>query len=112
MITITLDQIIELQKEYGITHTQNMINSGSIWGFEGSMGRFAMNMIEIGVCMLPEEPTVDYYNNRLPSRNELKDGTKGTLGNSQEFWQKVIDGDFDTIETLEANFERTETEKI
>jgi hypothetical protein len=64
-----------------------------VWKFEGSYGRQAMSLLEEGACFLPDEPTYDYYGNRLPSRNELKPGTKGTLENSINFWTSVIEGE-------------------
>lgn len=89
----TLEQIIELQAEYGLTDLQNMIDSGNAWQMEGHYGRTAMSALEQGACMLPEEAHNDYYGNRVPSRTEIMEGTKGTLTNSQMFWQMVIDGE-------------------
>jgi len=104
---MTYQQIIKLQENWGITDTQNGINSGDIWKFEGSIGRMIMQLLEDGVVMLPKEPTYDYYGTQLPARQWLKDGTKGTFQNSVNFWQRVIDGDFEAIEYLESI---TETE--
>ena len=86
-------KILKFQKYYGVTETQEQINSGTIWKFEGSVGRFAMRMLEIGVCMLPLKTSVDYYGNKIPARNKLKPGTKGTYLNCFNFWKKVYDGD-------------------
>jgi len=47
---------------------------------------------------------VDYYGNRIPSRKELKRGTKGTFQNCVNFWNRVNSGDFDAIEWLEETF--------
>ena len=63
---------------------QTLINSGMVWHLEGSMGRSAMDALESGLCMLPERSFKDYWGNRVPARNELKDGTKGTEGNVQK----------------------------
>jgi hypothetical protein len=93
METPTLEQITELQKQYGLDVWQRRINSGSCWTMEGWYGRRAMELIECGACMLSEERQTDYYGSLIPSRNDVKDGTKGSLGNSQAFWQKVIDGE-------------------
>lgn len=65
------------------------------WLLEGSFGRMAMSAIEQGACMLPEEQHKDYYGNIVPSRNELMNGTKGTLLNTQLFWTKVLDGEIE-----------------
>jgi hypothetical protein len=89
---MTLERITELQNKHGMTQMQNLIESGEVWKFEGSMGRKAMSLLESGACFLPEEDTQDYYGNIVPSRNRLQEGTKGTLGNSQNFWQGVEDG--------------------
>lgn len=69
---------------------QLMIDSGVVWKMEGSAGRAAMDALESGVCFLPEEAHTDYYGNRIPSRNDLKEGTKGTLQNSSRFWEEHL----------------------
>lgn len=69
-------------QEEHILAMQRRINAGSIWLFEGSAGREAMDLLEAGYCMLPKRATRDYWGNRIPSRDELKPGTKGT-------WQLV-----------------------
>lgn len=93
-----------LQKAYKVKAIQDQINSGLCWKLEGSVGRFAMNMLESGVCMLPLVPRIDAYGNRVPSRKELKPGTTGSYKNCSNFWDKVWDGDYDTIEALEETF--------
>jgi hypothetical protein len=111
MEDITLEQIIELQKQYGVTGTQESINTGLCWHMEGSVGRFANDCIENGICMLPEKPTRDYYGNRLPSRTEVQEDSKGSLGNAQAFWTRVVDGDFEVIDALESMFGSPEYEE-
>jgi len=103
---ITIDEIRKLQESYGVTKTQESIERGDIWKFEGSVGRFAMSLLEAGICFLGDEVTFDYYGNRIPPRDEIDVSytTKGTLENAQAFWQKVWDGDFDCIESLEETF--------
>ena len=91
----TLKQITELQAEYGLTDLQNMIDSGNAWKMEGHYGRTAMSSLEKGACILPEEAHNDYYGNRVPSRTEILEGTKGTLTNSQHFWEKVLNGEIE-----------------
>ncbi len=92
---LSLKRITVLQKQYRFTELQNDINSGQAWLREGFYGRTAMCVLNSGACMLPEEEHRDYYGNTVPSRNYLKYGTTGTLLNSQNFWQKVIDGEID-----------------
>lgn len=98
---ITIERISELQKEYGLEKAQSLVNSGQIWGFEGSVGRAAMDALEAGLLMLGENRTSDYYGSTIPARTDLKDGTKGTLGNSQRFWGLVEDGDDGATEYAE-----------
>ena len=97
-------RILSLQKAYEVIGMQAMINSGDCWKLEGSVGRFAMDLLDGGVCMLPKENKIDAYGNTVPSRDVLKAGTKGTYKNALAFWQKVEDGDWDAIEYLEQTF--------
>lgn len=57
---------------------QRAINGGSAWSFQGSYGRQMMDFITAGLCMLGKEPARDYWGNRIPSRFEVKEGTKGS----------------------------------
>lgn len=66
---------------------QALIDSGAAWKMEGSCGRAAMQALESGACFLPEQASKDYWGSRIPSRNELKEGSKGTLGNAVNFWK-------------------------
>lgn len=59
------------------TSVQRAINSG-MWGLQGSYGREMMAAIENGYCMLGKNSSKDYYGNRIPSRDEVKPGTKGS----------------------------------
>jgi len=101
METLTVEQIVELQKQYGITKMQELINSGEAWLREGFTGRQAMSALEDGACMLPCFRHKDYYGSTVPSRNDLKAGSKGTLENSQAFWTKVINGEMQLNEDVE-----------
>lgn len=56
---------------------QRAINSG-MWGLQGSYGRAMMEAIKAGYCMLGTKSARDYYGNGIPSRNDVKPGTKGT----------------------------------
>ena len=79
-------QVKQMQKDYNVDGTQAMINSGDCWRLEGSVGRHASDLLEIGVCMLPKKHMRDYYGGRVPSRDELIPGSKGTYLNSKRFW--------------------------
>lgn len=58
---------------------QRAINSGTAWSFQGSYGRAMMDAIESGLCLLGTSSARDYYGNYIPSRHEVKEGTKGSL---------------------------------
>ena len=96
------NRIKKLQNEYGYLEMQGLINSGTAWSMQGSIGRQAMGCLESGACMLPRETYKDYYGNRIPSRDELKKGTKGTYQNCKEFWTKVYEGEI-YLENHETN---------
>lgn len=81
--------IKRLQKEHGFANMQELIDSGLVWKLEGSMGREAMALLESGACMLPKKSYRDYYGNKIPSRDELKSGTKGTYKNSLNFYKHL-----------------------
>jgi hypothetical protein len=56
---------------------QRAINSG-MWSLQGSYGREMMSAIENGLCLLGEHGARDYWGNYIPSRYEVKAGTKGS----------------------------------
>ena len=56
---------------------QRMINDGSVWHMEGSLGREAMDYLKAGYCELGEKSFRDYWGNKIPSRYEVKAGTTG-----------------------------------
>lgn len=94
-------KITALQKQYGFTEWQNLINTGMVWKLEGSIGSTGMELLNSGACMLPKVAHKDYYGNTVPSRDVLKKGTKGTYQNSVVFWTKVLDGKIDLEEFVE-----------
>ena len=57
---------------------QELVNSGLAWKLEGAAGRHCMGLIEAGQIMLGEEGHKDYWGNYVPSRTEVKPGTKGS----------------------------------
>ena len=82
-------KIKELQKEYGFDNYQELINSGHAWTLEGSVGRDCNATLESGACMLPKVGKANAYSGYVPSRDDLKKGTKGTFQNSVRFWTNV-----------------------
>jgi hypothetical protein len=92
---MNFQRIKTLQKEYGYSEVQELINSGMAWKLEGSVGRNAMQMLEYGYCMLPKIDRFDTYGNTVPSRDKLKAGTKGTYKNCKQLWERVENGEID-----------------
>lgn len=62
-----------------IREAQKLINSGLAWKLEGSVGRSCMELIEEGLCKLGKVGHYDFYGNYVPSRYQVKAGTKGSL---------------------------------
>lgn len=62
---------------------QRIINRG-MWSLQGSFGRTMMAAIEEGRCLLGPAPARDYWGNFIPSRDQVKPGTKGS-------WQYVAE---------------------
>lgn len=79
-------RIKKLQKETGYDEMQRLIDSGQAWLMEGYVGRQAMNALEIGACMLPTERCTYYYGGTVPSRYDVKPGTKGSYKRCADFW--------------------------
>lgn len=77
---LALDDILTIEsgEDNGNTSMQRAINSGAAWSFQGSYGRSMMAAIEDGFCMLGRTGARDYYGNYIPSRDEVKAGTKGS----------------------------------
>lgn len=65
------------EEDYAIA-TQNAINGGVAWKFQGSVGRSLMDSINAGAAMLGKNPASDYWGNYIPSRTDVKPGTKGS----------------------------------
>jgi hypothetical protein len=74
---------------------QRAINSG-MWSLQGSYGRAMMQAISDGWCLLGTESFNDYYGNRIPSRTEVKEGTKGSpqfvLEQRGQEWLDFLEG--------------------
>lgn len=84
MTTLTLRDINNIECEDSIedyeyySSIQNAINHGA-WSFQGSYGRTMMQAIEAGKCFLGTKGFRDYWGNYIPSRDEVKAGTKGSF---------------------------------
>ena len=78
-----IDKIIEyetegLAEQDEIEFFQKIINDGSVWHLQGSYGRRASELLEARLCELGEKGYHDYWGNYVPSRFEVKSGTKGS----------------------------------
>ena len=62
---------------------QRAINSG-MWGLQGSYGRTMMDAISSGYCLLGKSRARDYYGNVIPSRDDVQEGTKGSISFVEE----------------------------
>jgi hypothetical protein len=80
---ITLDDIELIEGDTTCTTEQyylamqRAINAGA-WSLQGSYGRAMMDAISVGLCMLGRDQYRDYYGNTIPSRDDVKPGTKGS----------------------------------
>ena len=70
---------------------QELINTGQAWRMEGSVGRQAMAFIEAGICALGESDHRDYYGNHVPSRDQVQEGTKGSVQFVHDHGNEVIE---------------------
>jgi hypothetical protein len=73
----TIEEDTETTEEQYFYSIQRTINSG-MWGLQGSHGRSMMDAITGGFCLLGKQAAKDYYGNRIPSRDEVQAGTKGS----------------------------------
>jgi len=87
---LTKEQITELQQENGADEIQGMINDGTAWKMEGTVGRHAMDCLERGICFLPKKPQKDAYGNTIPSIDMIKEGSLGSLSLSSLYWSDVV----------------------
>ena len=85
--------IRRLQEENGVASMQRLIDNGSVWHMEGSMGRNAMELLRTGQCMLPKKQYSDPYGNLIPSRDDVKTGTTGSYQNAVRYWDSVYEYD-------------------
>lgn len=82
---LTLSDINNIETEEDIDELeyyqsiQRAINAGA-WSFQGSYGRAMMEAISAGKCLLGTKSARDYWGNTIPSRTDVKEGTKGSEG--------------------------------
>ena len=68
---------------------QRAINAGH-WSMEGSYGRAMMAAINSGHCLLGPNAARDAYGSVIPSRDDVKEGTKGSIS----FVEAAMGGDW------------------
>ena len=91
----TLDVITSLENGEGneIKSLQALINSGAAWTFSGSTGRACMDAIRAGLCALGPKGHRDAYGNYVPSRFEVKPGTKGSKEFVEDHGNEIQEGE-------------------
>jgi hypothetical protein len=109
---LTFKQIESLQKGYRVNGIQDLINSGQCWMMEGSVGRFANDCLEAGICMYPLTEKPSYYGGYFPNRKMIKKNSAGSFQKAQQFWGLVWVGDFEAIDYLEETFGRDEENEV
>ncbi len=98
---LSIKDINNIEREDGVDEyelyasIQRAINGG-MWSLQGSYGRAMMQAISDGWCLLGTESFNDYYGNRIPSRTEVKEGTKGSpqfvLEQRGQEWLDFLEG--------------------
>ena len=58
----------EMSEAEMIKMFQAMVNTGQVWGLQGSYGRTAHSLLEAGLIKYPKKKTTDYYGNPIPTR--------------------------------------------
>ena len=80
--------IRDRQKDFPqIEHMQDWIDKGYAWSMEGAVGREAMRGLESGMYFLPNQSFTNPYGQHIPSREEIRIGTEGSLDNAYDFYQ-------------------------
>lgn len=92
---LTLNDIAAIESDDEVTEldfylaVQRAINAGH-WSMEGSYGRAMMDAISSGRCLLGPAAARDYWGNVIPSRDDVKEGTKGSIS----FVEAAMGGDW------------------
>ena len=86
---LMLDAGLSLDELDYYLSVQRAINAGH-WSMEGSYGRAMMAAINSGHCLLGPNAACDYYGSPIPSRDDVKEGTKGSIS----FVEAAMGGDW------------------
>ena len=100
-MTLSIKDINNIESEDGVDEyeyfasVQRAINAGA-WSFQGSYGRTMMDAIKAGFCLLGTKEFKDYYGNPIPSRDQVKAGTKGSreyvIDHHGQEWLDFVEG--------------------
>ena len=88
MKLLTIEQIMKLQKEFGIDDLQEEVLTKELSKIRGIHGSQALNYLQMGALFLPEKTSISVNGDIVPSR-EFFQGIHddfGTLKNSVNFW--------------------------
>ena len=86
---LMLDAGLSLDELDYYLSVQRAINAGH-WSIKGSYGRAMMAAINSGHCLLGPNAARDYWGNAIPSRDDVKEGTKGSIS----FVEAAMGGDW------------------
>jgi len=100
-MTLSIKDINNIETEAEVDNdeyyasVQRAINGG-MWSLQGSYGRSMMQAISDGWCLLGKSSARDFYGNTIPSRTEVKAGTKGSpefvLEHRGQEWLDFLEG--------------------
>lgn len=89
-----------------IFNPQNLIETGDAWKLEGSVGRACMDAIEDGIAVLGATDHRDYWGNHVPSRTQVKEGTKGSVTYALGRLERLLDQAPDSLEEEDLRIAR------
>lgn len=95
---MNIEDVRKCQEQAGCSEIQDWIDNGTAWLLEGTVGRHAMDLLRSGACMLPEVRHRDYWGSTVPSRNDVKEGSTGSLQNCIDYWS-IHEFDMETSAT-------------
>tara|TARA_R110002050_G_scaffold150400_7_gene277130 strand:- start:2889 stop:3206 length:318 start_codon:yes stop_codon:yes gene_type:complete len=75
-----------LQKQYGFKLYQDLIDSGEAWKIGGEITKDCKNAINSGACFLAYKSYHLNIFNSIPSRYQVKRGSKGSVEASKKYW--------------------------
>ena len=80
----------EMLFEDEIEMFQRMIDNGSVWFLQGSYQRTTMEYINSGYCSLGKKGFKNQFGAYIPSRYEVKEGERGSVGYVQKMMENAF----------------------